>query len=173
MAAAYRAAGRPGPAWRSGAFTGVGSEAIDRSGGKTSQPSAKIAVVQANPPEAPKLRQPDDSPVGPSRRTVLAAERTWLAWFRTGIGVAAAAIGVGAVIPKLTNQTSWGYAVLGAGYASLAVGIFFEGWRRQREIYSALETDSDLPTGLSAIVALTIAGGLLALCTLVLLFTEI
>ena len=104
---------------------------------------------------------------------MLAAERTWLAWFRTGIGVAAAAIGVGAVIPKLTNQTSWGYAVLGAGYASLAVGIFFEGWRRQREIYSALETDSDLPTGLSAIVALTIAGGLLALCTLVLLFTEI
>jgi putative membrane protein len=104
---------------------------------------------------------------------VLAAERTWLAWFRTGIGVAAAAIGVGAVVPKLTDQTTWGYAALGAGYAALAVGVFFEGFRRQREIYTALDTDNDLPTGLRAIISLTVAAGVLACATLVLLLTEL
>jgi putative membrane protein len=134
--------------------------------------------MDANPPEQQKLRAPDDSPVGPSRRTVLAAERTWLAWFRSGIGVAAAAIGVGAVLPKLAENSSgdtatWGYVVLGAGYAALAVGIFVEGWRRQREIYAAIEKDDDVPTGLHAIAALSIAGGVLALATLALLFTEL
>jgi putative membrane protein len=129
--------------------------------------------VEANPPEDQELRSQDDSPIGPSRRTVLAAERTWLAWFRTGIGVAAAAIAVGAVVPKLTDQAEWGYAVLGAGYAALAVGIFFEGFRRQKEIYSALDTDEDLPTGLRAIITLTVSGGVLAFVTLVLLFAEL
>jgi putative membrane protein len=129
--------------------------------------------MEANPSEPEKLRPPDDSTVGPSRRTVLAAERTWLAWFRTGIGVSAAAIGVGAVLPKLTDTSSWGYVVLGAGYAALAVAVFFEGWSRQREIYKAIAVDGDVPTGINAIAALTIAGGLLALGTLVLLFTEI
>lgn len=104
---------------------------------------------------------------------MLAAERTWLAWFRSGIGVAAGAIGVGAVLPKLAGSTSWGYAALGAGYAALAVGVFWEGWRRQRVIYHALETDSDLPTGMRAIAALSIAGVVLALSTLALLFTEL
>lgn len=114
----------------------------------------------------------DDSHVGPSRRTVLAAERTWLAWFRTGIGVAAAAIGVGGVVPKLTNESSWGYVALGAGFAVLAAGVFGVGWQRQREIYNALEEDHDLPTGLRSIHVLTIAGGVLALATLVLLIAE-
>lgn len=129
--------------------------------------------MESNPSDVPKLRPPDDSHVGPSRRTVLAAERTWLAWFRTGIGVSAAAIGVGAVLPKLTDSTSWGFVVLGAGYAALAVAIFAEGWRRQREIYSALAVDDDVPTGIHAIAALTVAGGVLALGTLALLFTEL
>ncbi|MBJ7458584.1 MAG: DUF202 domain-containing protein [Thermoleophilaceae bacterium] len=129
--------------------------------------------MEANPSEPEKLRPPDDSPVGPSRRTVLAAERTWLAWFRTGIGVSAAAIGVGAVLPKLTESTSWGFIALGAGYAALAVAMFVEGWRRQRDIYNALAVNADVPTGIHAIAALTVAGGVLALSTLVLLLTEL
>lgn len=117
------------------------------------------------------MESPNSS--GPSRRTVLAAERTWLAWFRTGIGAAAAAVGVGGVLPKLSDQSSWGYVALGAGFAMLAVAIFVEGWRRQREIYSALEENADLPTGINSIAVLSVAGGLLALATLVLLMTEL
>jgi uncharacterized membrane protein YidH (DUF202 family) len=103
---------------------------------------------------------------------VLAAERTWLAWFRSGIGVSAAAIAVGGVLPKLADTTSWGYVALGAGYAVLALGVFVEGWRRQREIYRAIETDSDVPTGLNVIAGLSIAGGVLAMGTVLLLFFE-
>jgi putative membrane protein len=128
--------------------------------------------MDENPPAPETIRQPDDSPVGPSRRTVLAAERTWLAWFRTGIGVATAAIGVGAILPKLIEGTVWGFVVLGCGYAVLAVAVFVTGWRRQHVIYEAIKTDDDVPTGINVIGALSIAGGILALGTLVLLLVE-
>lgn len=123
--------------------------------------------------DSPQPRTGDDSHVGPSRRTVLAAERTWLAWFRTGIGISAAAVGVGGVLPNLTDSSSWGYVALGAGFGLLAVGVFVEGWRRQREIYSALEDNVDLPTGLNSIAVLTISGGVLAVATVVMLFAEL
>jgi len=129
--------------------------------------------MDSNPSEPKQQRPSDDSHVGPSRRTVLAAERTWLAWFRTGIGVSAAAIGVGAVLPKLTDSSSWGFVALGAGYAALAVAMFVEGWRRQRDIYKAIAVNDDVPTGIHAIAALTVSGGVLALATLALLFSEI
>ncbi len=124
--------------------------------------------------DVPQRAPGDDSHIGPSRRTVLAAERTWLAWFRTGIGIAAAAIGVGGILPKLAETgSSWGYVVLGAAFGLLSVGVFIEGWRRQREIYSALDDNVELPTGLNSIAVLTIAGGVLAVATVVLLFTEL
>lgn len=114
----------------------------------------------------------DDSKLGPSRRTVLAAERTWLAWFRTGIGVATAAIGVGGIIPRLVEGSVWMYVTLGSGFALLALGVFIEGWHRQKQIYRALRDDSDVPTGISAIATLSVAGGVLALATLIVIIVE-
>ncbi|MBA3261818.1 MAG: DUF202 domain-containing protein [Thermoleophilaceae bacterium] len=38
-----------------------------------------------------------------TRRTRLAAERTWLAWWRSGIAAATAAVGVGGVLPSLVD----------------------------------------------------------------------
>jgi putative membrane protein len=119
---------------------------------------------------------PDDSPLGPSRRTVLAAERTWLAWFRTGIGVAAAAVAVGGVLPKLDasdDTSSTGYIVLGAAYGLLSVAIFVLGWRRQREVASALRNNDDLPSDMRDVALLTSVAGLLALATVALLFLEL
>ena len=40
-----------------------------------------------------------------TRRTALAAERTWLAWWRTGLGASAVAIGVGRILPGLPAAT--------------------------------------------------------------------
>ena len=63
-----------------------------------------------------------DMPDAP-RRTHLAAERTWLAWWRTGLAAAGAAIGIGRVLPELIDGTTWPYVVLGAGYGVLALGL--------------------------------------------------
>lgn len=73
-------------------------------------------------------RQPSDA----YRLTWLFAERTWLAWVRTGLGAAAVAIGVGGVLPHLSANEKWPYRLLGVGYGALAAAICVIGAVRQR-----------------------------------------
>jgi inner membrane protein YidH len=73
-----------------------------------------------------------------SRRTLLAAERTWLAWWRTGLGATALAVGVGRIVPGLTSGARWPFRVLGLGYGALAVAILVVGAVRQQRVADAL-----------------------------------
>src|SRR5437764_3491894 len=76
--------------------------------------------------------------VDASRRTSLAAERTWLAWWRTGIGAAALAVGVGRLLPGLTGGAHWPLRLLGLGYGALAVVVLVIGGVRQSRVAAAL-----------------------------------
>ena len=64
-------------------------------------------------------------------RTELAAERTWLAWWRTAIAAAIAGLGVGRLLPEVVTGTKWPYVVLGAGYSPTALGLMIAGGLRQ------------------------------------------
>ena len=69
----------------------------------------------------------------------MAAERTWLAWWRTALGATAGALAVGRFAPQLLHVAAWPYILLGCGYAALAVGLLVVGAQRQRELERALE----------------------------------
>jgi putative membrane protein len=112
------------------------------------------------------MTSPDQDGPGPSRRTLLAAERTWLAWWRTGIAAATAAVGVGGLVPNLVEGSRWPYELLGAGYALVAVGVFAFAVVRQQRIDAALRRGEQPSMDLSWVIALTLAGGVLALATL-------
>ncbi len=60
---------------------------------------------------------------GAPRRTSLAAERTYLAWLRTGLGAIGVALAVGRLIPALLGGSRVAYAALGAGYGVLGAFI--------------------------------------------------
>lgn len=77
-------------------------------------------------------------PVDANRRTHLANERTFLAWWRTGFTALAVALGVGRIAPELTDGPSWPYAAIGAGYAVLGVALIAYGSRRQRAVEEAI-----------------------------------
>src|SRR5262249_8814699 len=51
----------------------------------------------------------------------MAAERTWMAWWRASLGATAGALAIGRFAPHLINVAPWPYILL-SGYASLAVG---------------------------------------------------
>jgi putative membrane protein len=101
-----------------------------------------------------------------TRRTRLAAERTWLAWWRSGIAAATAAVGVGGVVPELVDAGRTAYVVLGAGYAALAAAMFVGAAVRRRDVERALDRGAFTGVSHNAVLALTLVATLLALGTL-------
>jgi putative membrane protein len=107
-----------------------------------------------------------------TRRTRLAAERTWLAWWRTGIAASTAAVAVGGVVPELVEGGRTAYVVLGAGYAALAAAVFVLAAVRRRRVQAALDRDDYEQLGESSVVAVTLAGVGLALGTLAVILAQ-
>jgi putative membrane protein len=102
----------------------------------------------------------------------MAAERTWLAWWRTALAATAGSLGVGRLAPELLGVTSWPYAVLGMGYAALAVGMLVMGARRQRELSGAVDRDLPAPLSFRVVAVFTLGGVVLALTTMVLVVAQ-
>jgi uncharacterized membrane protein YidH (DUF202 family) len=108
-----------------------------------------------------------------TRRTRLAAERTWLAWWRTGIAASAAALAVGGLVPNLVSGSQWPYVALGIGYALAAIAIFALGALRTRAVERALSEGAYVPLSPAWIFVLSAAGVCLAVGTLaVVLFVQ-
>lgn len=111
--------------------------------------------------------------VGAGRRTSLANERTQLAWWRTGFTAIAVALGVGRVLPDLgKSSVDWPYTVLGVGFALYGVVLIAYGTHRAREF----DLEQGMPRGSRgsslALGALTAAGVLLGLATVVLILAD-
>jgi putative membrane protein len=109
---------------------------------------------------------------GDTRRTGMAAERTWLAWWRTALVAIAGSLGVGRLAPQLLRVARAPYVILGCGYALLAIALLIVGARRQHGLQDAI--DSGRPAILpSAIVAgFTVGGIVLAVLTVVLVIAN-
>jgi uncharacterized membrane protein YidH (DUF202 family) len=104
------------------------------------------------------------------RRTWMAAERTFLAWWRTGLAAGVAALAVGRLLPEVVGGRAWPYVALGLGYGAVAVGVFIVGARRHREIAEALESGGDFPSlGRGLVLTMSIAGAALTAGTMVLI----
>ena len=77
--------------------------------------------------------------VRPNRQTILANERTQLAWWRTGLTAIAVALGVGRVLPDLSNSGSrWSYTLVGVGFALYGIAMIAYGTRRARTVAAEL-----------------------------------
>jgi putative membrane protein len=106
------------------------------------------------------------------RRTRLAAERTWLAWWRSGVAAATASVGVGGVVPELVDSARTAYVILGAGYALLAAAVFVGAGLRQRRLTAAVEEGEYEGVPAGWVTALTVSGGGLALATLAIIIVN-
>ena len=110
--------------------------------------------------------------VDQARRTSMAAERTWLAWWRSALAASVGALGVGRLAPELLDVAAWPYVVLGAGYAMLAVGLLLAGAQRQRELEHALRTGGHVPLRFRTVGIFTVGGIVLAILTVVLVIAQ-
>jgi putative membrane protein len=107
-----------------------------------------------------------------TRRTYLANERTYLAWWRTGVTALAASVAVGRVVPSLTHQTRWPYAILGVGFALTGIGTIAYGLRRQREVDESVRRGEFRHPDTRILLALTAAGVILGVLLLLVVVVE-
>jgi putative membrane protein len=111
--------------------------------------------------------QPFDEARDATRRTRLANERTYLAWWRTGLTAFAVAFGAGKLLPELTKGTKWPYEVLGVGFGLVGVAFVLQGYFRQRRIEEALERGDYVPFDRREAFAFAVIGATLGLATVV------
>jgi putative membrane protein len=107
-----------------------------------------------------------------TRRTRLANERTYLAWWRTGLTALAVSLAAGKVVPQLAkSHSTWPYQLVGAGSALLGIACIGYGLRRERQIDAALMRGEFVAADRGFTVVMTVGGVLLGVLTLALVAT--
>lgn len=115
-------------------------------------------------------RAPDSSPPrggrfdadgDATRRTHLANERTYLAWWRTGLACMAGSLGVGRVVPALTSGSEALAATAGVLFGLLGVACFVYGVMRFRAVDTAVRRGEYLGPDNRVVTILAVAGVLL------------
>jgi putative membrane protein len=103
-----------------------------------------------------------------TRRTRLANERTYLAWWRTGLTSFAVSFGAGRLVPELTNGTAWPFEVIGVAFALVGIGFITQALVRQRQVEAALDRGDYSPLPDRTAWTFAVAGVLLGLATILL-----
>ena len=94
-----------------------------------------MATRDVEPPGGGRFDEEGDA----TRRTQLATERTYLAWWRTGLTCLAVSFGTGKLVPSLSeNESRWPYVLLGAGFAVVGLVFIAYGFVRRRSVEAAV-----------------------------------
>ena len=105
-------------------------------------------------------------------RTRLANERTYLAWWRSGLTALAVSFGAGKLVPELSGGAAWPFQLLGGAFGALGIAFVLFAYLRGRAVEQALAEGrySALPDRLALV--LCVCGVLLGAATVLLVFVE-
>jgi putative membrane protein len=106
------------------------------------------------------------------RRTRLASERTYLAWWRTGLTAFAVSFGAGRLVPELSKGAKWPFEIIGVAFALVGVAFVVFGYARQKQVEEALARGDYAPLENRTALAFAVLGALLGLATIVLVVTR-
>ena len=137
-----------GPAEQSRSVTGSVTEDVRR-------PRATVGHERAPPEVARKHARFDPLRWRAAKSTgrQLAHERTYLAWWRTGLAGIAAGFAVGRVLPEVVGGTNWPYIALGTALAASGLAAMVYGIVHYRELQAALREDREPHTGEGSVLA--------------------
>jgi inner membrane protein YidH len=103
------------------------------------------------------------------RRTRLANERTYLAWWRTGLTTLAVSFAAGRLVPDLAQGANWPFEVIGVAFALVGVAFIAYGYVRQKDVEEAIARGEYAPLAKRAALVFAAVGVLLGVATLVVL----
>ena len=106
------------------------------------------------------------------RRTRLANERTYLAWWRTAMTAFAVSLGAGKLIPVLSSGAVWPYEVLGTAFGVTGIALMAYAYVRQKRVEEAVARGGYAPFDARAGFAFAAVGMLLGLGTILVILIE-
>jgi putative membrane protein len=116
--------------------------------------------LEREPPGGGRFDEHGDA----TRRTRLANERTYLAWWRTGLAAFAVSLGAGRLVPAIAGGPQALYTLLGVLFAVLGIMMVAYGRWRGREVDEAISEGGYRRADerfLTATAGLAAVGGLL------------
>ena len=84
------------------------------------------------------MAEPQEQVQDATRRTRLANERTYLAWWRTGLTTLAVSFAAGRLVPELSGGARWPFQLIGIAFAIVGVALMIYGHRRHESVDAAL-----------------------------------
>jgi len=103
-----------------------------------------------------------------TRRTRLANERTYLAWWRTGLTALAVGVGIGKLLPQHSDAAHWPFQAVGVGFGVLGLLLLVVGLQRTRAVEDALDRGGFAPVSPQLLALLAAVGLVLGLAVIAL-----
>jgi putative membrane protein len=107
-----------------------------------------------------------------TRRTRLANERTYLAWWRTGLTTFAVSVGAGKLVPELSSGAAWPFEAIGIAFALVGLLFIVYAYVRQKQVEEALARGGYAPFEPRAGLAFAALGVLLGIGTIIVILVQ-
>jgi putative membrane protein len=106
------------------------------------------------------------------RRTRLANERTYLAWWRTGLAAFAVCLAAGKLIPELSTGASWPFELIGTAFGIVGIALISYAYIRQKQVEEAVTRGEYATFDPRASLIFAVVGVLLGLGTIIIVLVE-
>lgn len=132
-----------------------------------------MSAPDRRPDEAAEIRSEIQTDGDAPRRTYLANERTFLAWWRSGLAAMTVGFGVGKIGPAIgTKDDEWPFVTLGAAFVLLGAVFVYYGLHRRRVVDRALAEGRRIPEDEAWFSGFTVVTLVLGMGLLIVLITS-
>jgi putative membrane protein len=107
-----------------------------------------------------------------TRRTRLANERTYLAWWRTGLTTFAVSVAAGKLVPELSSGAAWPFEAIGVAFAVVGLLFIAYAYVRQKQVEEALARGEYAPFETRAALVFASLGVLLGIGTITVILAQ-
>jgi putative membrane protein len=107
-----------------------------------------------------------------TRRTRLANERTYLAWWRTGLTTFAVSLAAGKLVPELSSGAAWPFEAIGVAFGVVGVLFIAYAYVRQKQVEEALARGDYAPFETLAALVFAALGMILGIATIIVILLQ-
>jgi putative membrane protein len=107
-----------------------------------------------------------------TRRTRLANERTYLAWWRTGLTTFAVSLAAGKLVPELSSGAAWPFEAIGVAFGAVGLLFIAYAYLRQKRVEEALARGEYAPFDTRIGLVFSALGLLLGIATIIVILAQ-